>query len=74
MFRRTCCCKPGSLLQGYRMRKAYVATQGPMQETMTDFWRMVLECGCKCLVMLCQAQEDGQVSKQVNGSKSSCCT
>ena len=51
-----------SLLQGYKQRKAYIATQGPMEGTVADLWRMIWEHNCSCIVMLCQTQEKGQVS------------
>jgi len=33
-----------------------------MDNTQSDFWQMVAENQSKCLVMLCQTQEEGQVS------------
>ena len=47
--------------QGYRQRSAYIATQGPLPSTVNDFWRMVWEHQSKCIVMLCNLQEDGVV-------------
>ncbi|KAG7163473.1 Tyrosine-protein phosphatase Lar-like 2 [Homarus americanus] len=32
-----------SFIDGYRYRCAYIATQGPLQETVDDFWRMLWE-------------------------------
>ncbi|CAI8002624.1 Receptor-type tyrosine-protein phosphatase delta [Geodia barretti] len=60
--------KPGSdyinasFIDGYKQRKAYIATQGPMEGTVADLWRMIWEHNCSCIVMLCQTQEKGQVS------------
>ena len=48
-------------MQGYRKRSAYIATQGPLPSTVNDFWRMVWEYESKCIVMLCNLQEDGVV-------------
>ena len=48
--------------QGYRQRGAYIATQGPLESTVSDFWRMIWEHGSCCIVMLCDLQEDGKVS------------
>ena len=48
-------------MQGYRKRSAYIATQGPLPSTVNDFWRMVWEYEIKCIVMLCNLQEDGVV-------------
>ena len=39
-------------LDGYRKKKAYIATQGPLPETTDDFWRMVWEQGTKTIVMV----------------------
>ena len=47
--------------QGYKNNKAYIATQGPLQNTVEDFWRMMWEYQCGCIVMLCELEEDGQV-------------
>ena len=48
--------------QGYRMRRAYVATQGPLPATFDDFWRMVWEQNTHTIVMLTQLVERGRVS------------
>ena len=47
--------------QGYRAWNAYIATQGPLKKTTGDFWRMVLERGSRCIVMLCRLTEGGKV-------------
>ena len=49
-------------LQGYKQKGAYLATQRPLQNTVNDFWRMVSEFQCGCIVILCDLEEDGQVS------------
>ncbi|CAI8015245.1 Receptor-type tyrosine-protein phosphatase alpha [Geodia barretti] len=51
-----------SFINGYKQRDAYIATQGPLEETVEDFWRMMWEYQCGCIVMLCQLKEDGQES------------
>ena len=48
-------------MQGYKQRKAYIATQGPLSGTVSDLWRMVWENHCSCIVMLCETSEKGQV-------------
>ena len=45
-------------IQGYKQRRAYIATQGPLESTMNDFWRMVWEQKSRCIVMLCQLEEN----------------
>ena len=47
--------------QGYQQAKAYIATQGPMEHTTGEFWRMVVENGCSCIVMLCTLKEGEEV-------------
>ncbi|CAI8029222.1 Receptor-type tyrosine-protein phosphatase epsilon [Geodia barretti] len=51
-----------SFVDGYRQNGAYIATQGPLEGTVEDFWRMMWEYKCGCIVMLCQLEEDGQES------------
>ena len=42
-----------NFLDGYQKNKAYIATQGPLEHTSDDFWRMVWEQGTKTIVMVC---------------------
>ncbi|XP_060802396.1 tyrosine-protein phosphatase Lar isoform X2 [Amyelois transitella] len=42
---------------GYRKHNAYVATQGPLQETFTDFWRMCWELRTSTIVMMTKLEE-----------------
>jgi len=43
------------------MRRAYIATQGPLPATFDDFWRMVWEHRVSTVMMLCQLEEKGKV-------------
>lgn len=45
----------------FRERNAYIATQGPTEQTVADFWRMVWEHDCAIIVMLTKTWELGRV-------------
>ncbi|XP_022102896.1 receptor-type tyrosine-protein phosphatase epsilon-like [Acanthaster planci] len=49
-----------SFIDGYEHKKAYVAAQGPLPNTMGDFWRMAWENQCSTIVMLSECEERGQ--------------
>ncbi len=49
-----------SLIDGYKQRGAYIATQGPMEAYLADFWRMVWERESLVVVMLTQLSENGR--------------
>lgn len=42
---------------GYRKQNAYIATQGPLPETIGDFWRMVWEQRSASIVMMTKLEE-----------------
>ncbi|XP_078658332.1 receptor-type tyrosine-protein phosphatase S-like [Branchiostoma floridae x Branchiostoma belcheri] len=46
-----------SFIDGYREKDAYIATQGPLDRTVEDFWRMVWEWNSCSIVMLTELQE-----------------
>uniref|UniRef100_A0A1I8IDP8 Protein-tyrosine-phosphatase n=1 Tax=Macrostomum lignano TaxID=282301 RepID=A0A1I8IDP8_9PLAT len=39
-------------MDGYRKQNAYIATQGPLPDTVADFWRMAWEQKCCTIVMM----------------------
>ncbi|KAM6415404.1 receptor-type tyrosine-protein phosphatase C [Rhynochetos jubatus] len=49
-----------SFITGYWGPKAMIATQGPLQETISDFWHMVFQRKVKVIVMLTELQEEDQ--------------
>lgn len=49
-------------IDGYRKQNAYIATQGPLPETLGDFWRMVWEQRTATIVMMTRLEEKSRVS------------
>uniref|UniRef100_A0A674HHS7 Receptor-type tyrosine-protein phosphatase C n=1 Tax=Taeniopygia guttata TaxID=59729 RepID=A0A674HHS7_TAEGU len=49
-----------SFITGYWGPKAMIATQGPLQETISDFWQMVFQRKVKVVVMLTELKEADQ--------------
>ncbi|XP_076028230.1 receptor-type tyrosine-protein phosphatase alpha isoform X2 [Genypterus blacodes] len=49
-----------SFIDGYRQKDSYMASQGPLQHTMEDFWRMIWEWRSCSIVMLTELEERGQ--------------
>ncbi|PIO37328.1 hypothetical protein AB205_0193210 [Aquarana catesbeiana] len=48
-------------IDGYRKQNAYIATQGPLPETFTDFWRLVWEQRASTIVMMTRLEEKSRV-------------
>uniref|UniRef100_A0A672MEZ6 protein-tyrosine-phosphatase n=1 Tax=Sinocyclocheilus grahami TaxID=75366 RepID=A0A672MEZ6_SINGR len=51
----------GNYIDGYRKQNAYMATQGPLPETFSDFWRMVWEQRASTIVMMTRLEEKSRV-------------
>ncbi|XP_038636828.1 receptor-type tyrosine-protein phosphatase R isoform X1 [Scyliorhinus canicula] len=48
-------------IRGYRgQQRAYIATQGPMINTVNDFWRMVWQEDCPVIVMITKLKEKNE--------------
>ncbi|XP_076871257.1 LOW QUALITY PROTEIN: receptor-type tyrosine-protein phosphatase F-like [Brachyhypopomus gauderio] len=48
-------------IDGYRKQNAYIGTQGPLPETLSDFWRMVWEQRTSTIVMMTRLEEKSRV-------------
>ncbi|XP_063716730.1 receptor-type tyrosine-protein phosphatase S-like isoform X1 [Symsagittifera roscoffensis] len=46
-----------NFMDGYRRERAYISTQGPLEETLGDFWRMVWEQNSYTIVMMTKLEE-----------------
>lgn len=49
------------LPQGYHSEQEYIATQGPLEQTVVDFWRMIWEQNTATIIMLTNLVELGKV-------------
>ncbi|XP_058860986.1 tyrosine-protein phosphatase non-receptor type 22-like isoform X2 [Acipenser ruthenus] len=49
-----------SFIKGAYGQKAYIATQGPLPNTVLDFWRMIWEYNVQVIVMACREFEMGR--------------
>uniref|UniRef100_A0A7E4V331 Protein-tyrosine phosphatase n=1 Tax=Panagrellus redivivus TaxID=6233 RepID=A0A7E4V331_PANRE len=43
------------------VERQFIATQGPLDNTIGDFWRMVFQENVPVVLMLCKCEEDGKV-------------
>ncbi|EDQ89832.1 uncharacterized protein MONBRDRAFT_1775, partial [Monosiga brevicollis MX1] len=46
---------------GYEKERAYIASQGPLPDTVGDFWRMAWEQTSRTIVMVAQVRENNRV-------------
>jgi protein tyrosine phosphatase len=49
-----------AIVDGYQRPKMYITTQGPLKETVGDFWRLVWDYKCQIVVMVTQLKENGK--------------
>ncbi|KAJ3647439.1 hypothetical protein Zmor_019317 [Zophobas morio] len=47
-------------IDGYKVKNAFIATQGPKLSTVNDFWRMIWQEGVQHIAMLANIQEGGK--------------
>ncbi|XP_041794912.1 receptor-type tyrosine-protein phosphatase eta isoform X3 [Chelmon rostratus] len=48
-------------MPGYNSRKEFIAAQGPLPATVSEFWRMIWEKNVQTLVMLTRCNEQGRI-------------
>ncbi|XP_067368925.1 receptor-type tyrosine-protein phosphatase C-like isoform X4 [Channa argus] len=50
-----------SFIDGYKESKKYIAAQGPKEDTVSDFWRMIWEQQSSIIVMVTRCEEGNRV-------------
>ncbi|XP_057298434.1 receptor-type tyrosine-protein phosphatase delta-like [Hydractinia symbiolongicarpus] len=49
-----------SFIDGYHQKNEFIATQGPLERTVADFWRMVMDHNSSIVVMLGDTEDKGK--------------
>ncbi|CAL8260766.1 unnamed protein product [Merluccius merluccius] len=49
-----------SFMDGYKQKNAYIGTQGPLEKTYGDFWRMIWEQNVLVIIMTTRTDEGGR--------------
>ena len=49
-------------MQGYHEKRAFIIAQSPMENTVRDFWKMIVDYKVSAIVMLCGLEESREVS------------
>ena len=49
------------MTDGFQKRNAFIATQAPLENTINDFWRMIVEQNVHIIVMLTKLEDKDQV-------------
>lgn len=53
-----------SWIDSLKRRGAFIATQGPLETTVSDFWRMVWDRDAHSIVMMTELEENGRVKAE----------
>ena len=56
--------------QGYKCTKSFIATQGPVPDSVPDFWRLIWEQNIQIIVMVTNLEERGRVRSQKSSHNS----
>ncbi len=65
-------CMYATRVQGYKHKNKYILTQGPLEHTSRDFWKMVYERNATCIVMLSGMIEDEEVRTMADSESVHC--
>ena len=49
------------VIQGYKKQKAYIVAQDPLQSTVKNFWKVIVDKKCGVVVMLSHLKENKEV-------------